>query len=191
MIPVVSFTCPIFIIFSLYWKATYFYYWKQQKLLLPDPNFSTISPFIPLVLPSLPICHITTSVPILCKGLLGSFMLQEIRLLKSLLPFQKEAAQTSLVLGRPCENWQNRQLVVKKKKKGKQENELCQNFHFPNGLKCLFYANKGFWLFRVQISPSPFNWCRGLDYNRLVSIDWVCSILFLEVCVKGTLAGML
>lgn len=96
---------PVFIIFSLYWKAICFYYWKRQKLLLPGPNFSTISHFIPEIPPSLPFCLITTSVPILFKVLLHSFMFQEIRLLKSLLPSRKEIAPTSLVLGLPCHNW--------------------------------------------------------------------------------------
>lgn len=186
-------SCSVFHLFSLYFlyiEVIRFYNWKKQKLLLPGINFSTISPFIPEIPPSLPICHITTPVPILFKGLLHSFMLQDIRLLKSLLPSGKEIAQTSLVLGLPCHSWlkkiNNQKKTPKKHKKpptnstpstkkkqtkkpnkkpqqknprqkqqktpSKLKNELCQNFHFPNGIKCLFYVNKGF----VPCSNKPF-----------------------------------
>lgn len=48
-------------------------------------------------------------------------------------------AQTSLVLGLLYRNWQNWQLLGRKKKKSKP----CQKCHFPEGVGCLLYTNKG------------------------------------------------
>lgn len=123
-------SCSVLHLFSLYFlyiEVIRFYNWKKQKLLLPGINFSTISPFIPEIPPSLPICHITTPVPILFKGLLHSFMLQDIRLLKSLLPSGKEIAQTSLVLGLPCHSWLKKNNNQKKKPQKTQKNSNKPN----------------------------------------------------------------
>lgn len=135
-------SCSVLHLFSLYFlcieKWHWKWYWKKQKLLLPDPNFSTISPSIPEIPPSLPICHITTSVPILFKGLMCSFMFQDIRLLKSLLPSRKEIAQTSLVLGLPysSHSWLKKKNNPKKTPKKTPNNKPTKKPQASRKMSC-------------------------------------------------------
>lgn len=148
---VLSFTCLYYI----------FYFEKQY---LPTGNSRSCSSYQILIFPHLlllsilppswPICRIPTFVPILYKGLLGSFMFEENRLLKSLL------ASRSSCPNQPCARslvWALTELTAGCRTKKKRKSELCQQFHFPHRVKCLFYVNYSFWLFLVQPTPWSFN----------------------------------
>lgn len=94
----------------------------------------------------------------------------------------KVVAQTSLVLGLLYENWQNRQLVVKKGKWTMPKISLSKWSKMP-----VLHEQR---VLTIPCSGHPlvFQWRRDLDCIPLMSTDRVCGVLFLGVCVKVTLA---
>lgn len=139
----------------MYWKALQCYYWEHPALFLSDPYFS-VCPFTPESAPSLPIHHISHSC-LFCIRFAGFLFVSGKQAFAKPVCFRSTCTTcTRSTVSEPTE------LTALLKNKTKQKNppkgKPCKKNLLLNGVICLLYRNKGFWLFLVQTVP----WRYGL-----------------------------